>query len=201
MEGRGEKKAARNAKAALRSGMSQFLTDIKEAARAKKWKWNLVPCGSRDEAYRAFERARTDRDKTVVGLLVDAEGPVDTASRKHWMEKETKWNLAGVSEDVLHLMIQTMETWIVADPDALSQYYGPNFQAKALPGSSNLEEVDKATVMNSLQKATGNTKKGSYHKIKHASELLPKIDSRIVRDRCPSCERLFQTILNIIATH
>ena len=39
---------------------------------------------------------------------------------------------------------------------------------------------------------------GVYHKIRHASDLLKRIDSSKVRDRCPSCERLFDVMIRAI---
>lgn len=47
MEGGGE---TAEAKAQIRLGMSEFLRDLREAARRKRWFWKVVPCGSRVEA-------------------------------------------------------------------------------------------------------------------------------------------------------
>jgi hypothetical protein len=44
------------------------------------------------------------------------------------------------------------------------------------------------------------TKKGKYHKIDHAADLLEEIDTAKVRHRCPSCERLFATLTRAIDT-
>jgi hypothetical protein len=92
-----------------------------------------------------------------------------------------------------------METWILADPDAVAKYYGKDFRASALPpASSNLETVRKETVEQSLNNATRDTQKGRYEKIRHASELLARIDPGKVRAQCARCDRLFVTVRGII---
>ena len=101
-------------------------------------------------------------------------------------------------EDTINLMVQTMETWIVADPDALSTYYGQNFNGNVLPGRTNLEEVAKREVARVLNQATERTTKGRYHKIRHASDLLKRIDVERVKQRCPHCARLFNVLGRMI---
>ncbi len=198
MEGGGEKRDSRHARHVLREGMNEFLHEIREAARTKAVRWKLVPSGSRDAAFAAFQQACSQYDNTVVVLLVDSESPVHTSPRNHLVTRETKWDLAGISEEVVHLMIQSMETWIVADPDNLSQYYDQHFQRNALPSPHNLEGRSKVDISNSLKRATQRTSKGAYHKIRHASDLLKRIDPQLVRERCSSCNRLFNFLLQII---
>jgi hypothetical protein len=190
MEGGGRGK---DTKVALRLGMNAFLGSLKEAAHAKAWSWNLVPCGGRDQAYKAFNHARAAGEYAVVVLLVDAEEAVNAGPCAHLSSRD-RWNLAGVGDNVMHLMVQVMETWIVADPDALAVYYGQQFRRNALPRTQNLEEVAKRDIAKALERATHDTKKGDYHKIRHASALLKRIDPAKARRRCPSCERLFRDL-------
>jgi len=42
------------------------------------------------------------------------------------------------------------------------------------------------------------TQKKEYLKIRHAAALLERIDPDVVRRRCPSCDRLFVTIIHRI---
>ena len=109
------------------------------------------------------------------------------------------WNLGLATDDMVHLMVQSMETWIVADPDALAKYYGQRFNANAVPNSTNLESVSKARIISALEQATGRTQKGVYHKIRHASEILKKIDHQRVQQRCPACGRLFNALEQTIS--
>ena len=144
MEGGGDSGDNGGSRAELRRGMEIFLTEIKEACRERNRRWKLVCCGSRNDAYRGFQNARARRDADIVVLLVDSEGPVGGLSCSAYLAKRDRWALDGVCEDAIHLMVQTMEAWIVADPDALSAYFGQGFQANALPRRPNLEEVEKS---------------------------------------------------------
>ena len=194
MEGGGDDKGG---KASLRQGMDALLRPLKEAARAKALRWKLVPCGGRDKALQGFRNAAVNGDDAIVVLLVDAEGPVNRAPRSH-LESRDGWDMSFASEDKIHLMAQVMETWIIADPDALSTYYGQNFNGNVLPRMTNLEEVAKEDVERVLDQATEHTRKGQYHKIKHASELLKRIDVERVKQRCPHCARLFNVLGRMI---
>ena len=107
-------------------------------------------------------------------------------------------DLRAISEESIHLMIQIMETWIIADADALVKYYRQHFQNTALPPTQNLEGIEKEQVYKALERATARTQKGAYRKIGHAAALLADIDTAIVRRRCPSCDRLFATLAHAI---
>ena len=104
-------------------------------------------------------------------------------------------------DDAIHLMVQTMETWILADSEALANYYGQNFARNALRKSDNLEKVSKVDVEQALKQATQETQKGAYHKnkIKHASDLLKRIDPQKVRKKCRHCDRLFSMLNHAMA--
>ena len=185
-------------KAALRQGMNAFLGEIKDAARMRSWKWNLVPCGGRAQAFRAYRNAKKSNDSSIVVLLVDSEGPVETRVHQHLKERD-EWNVAEEEEAHIHLMVQTMETWIVADASALAECYQKDFNSTALPRPADLETVPKSDIASSLMRATDKTQKGKYHKIRHASDLLKKIDPQIVRSRCSHCARMFDLLGKEIA--
>ena len=194
MEGGGEGNAT---KAALRQGMDTFLQPLKEAARDKALSWKLVCCGPRNEAFQRFQNAVNSREATVNVLLVDAERPVNQSPRLHLRDRDG-WNLRFTPEETVRLMVQTMETWIVADAAALTSYYGKDFRANKLPKATNLETVPKTTVERSLDEATKSTQKGRYHKIRHASDLLKLIDVDRVKARCTHCQRLFDDLERIV---
>jgi hypothetical protein len=195
MEGGGDSSST---KTALRQGMECFLDSLKKKARLKSLSWKLVCCGGRQQAFDAFMNAKRQGDMLVVVLLVDAESPVTAVDARAHLSARDAWDLNGAINTTIHLMTQTMEAWIVADPETLGQYYGQRFEKNALPRAQNLELVEKAAVAAALNKATRNTKKGIYHKIRHASELLARIDPKKVRQRCPSCCRLFTDVAQAI---
>ena len=190
MEGGGNGKDTRSA---LRQGMDGFLGEVKEAARARSWRWKLVCCGPRHEAFRGFQNAIRNGDDTTVLMLVDAEGPVNRAPREHLQEQDG-WDMRGTEDDAVHLMVQTMETWIVADSETLGEYYEQGFNTKVLPRRANLEEAPKSEVERCLNQATTGTRKGRYHKIRHAGDLLRRVDANKAKARCRHCRRLFDVL-------
>ena len=163
MEGGG---GGKESKAALRMGMRKFLGEFDSVSRRRGWRLDLIPCGPRNEAYQLFQNARKKSEAGIVVLLVDSESEVaaGTAPIDHLREMD-QWDFHNVDSDVIHLMVQTMETWIVADPATLRAYYGSGFQEGFLPLQTVLEEVSKEDIAKALNRATRGTKKGKYHKI------------------------------------
>lgn len=176
-------------KAQLRQGFDALLAPQKDAARARQMRWKLVLCGSRNATYDAFQHATKTAGSEIVVLLVDAEEPVATstpAGRATHLATRDGWNLAGVTAERIHLMTQCMEAWVIADAGALAAFYGQGFRPGALPKRNVLDDEPKASLYTALEAATKHTQKGSYGKIKHASELLKRIRPAIVATRCTS---------------
>jgi hypothetical protein len=86
MEGGG---VGKDSKAALRLGMEAFLIPLKDAVRAKAWKWRLVCCGGRNATFDGFRNAVENGDDTIVALLVDAEEAVNGPVRAHPIPETT----------------------------------------------------------------------------------------------------------------
>jgi Domain of unknown function (DUF4276) len=186
------------AKAAVRQGMGEFLRDLRDRARRKRWRWKIVACGDRVSTKNAFLNARAQHPETYAVLLVDSETPVDVLPKAH-LEQRDRWNLTGVPEDHVQLMAQVMETWFVADPVRVQAYYGKDFNAGALPNHAQPESVLKTAVTSGLEKATQNTKRGRYHKIRHGGDLLERIAPDTVKQKCPHCKRLFDSVEALLA--
>ena len=155
-----------------------------------------MPCGGRKAAYDAFVTAIRNEPASINVLLVDSEDGVaaetgdanrDAEARVAHLNSRDGWDLTAVSAECIHLMVQCMEAWIVADPDALAKFYGQYFAHNSLPVRPNLEEEPKQGVYDKLDRATSDRRltKGRYGKIKHAAELLQRIDPDKVANRCP----------------
>ena len=198
MEGGGD---TANTRRRLRRGMDGFLRELKAKCRESRWNWRMTPSGGRDETLRDFDNARRRaRPGEVVVLLVDSEAPISAASPAAHLRTEARQarRLKGAPDDAVHLMVQTMETWIAADREALESYYGRGFDGNALPKAADLETIGKDDVAGALARATRRTGKGSYKKIEHASGLLARIDPAKARRRCRHCDRLFSVLTHAI---
>ncbi len=190
MEGGGDDEERQ---AALRTGMESFLTRGLAGGEVRP---RVVPCGGRSDARDRFRRAVEVRKDAAAVLLVDSEQRVTAATaREHLRQRpEDGWDLSFASEDRVHLMIQAMETWVVADRKALALYYGEGFDECELPETDELESVSKGSVAGALRAATENSARRRYHKIWHARDLLRQMNPDTVQDRCPACRRLFDTL-------
>ena len=177
----------------FRKGFSDFFSLLKSAARKKRLQWRIVVCGARTEAFKDFDLALQDHPDAFNVLLVDSESAV-TGNPLEYLRSEKGWMVRDVDEEHCHLMVQMMEAWLVADKAALVQYYDQGFNCKAIPGNPNVEEIEKTDLEKSLKEATKNTRKGEYHKTRHAAHLLGMVDVSMVRRAAPYCDRLFRTL-------
>jgi hypothetical protein len=101
----------------------------------------------------------------------------------------------GVEDKHCHLMVQTMESWLIADRERLREYYGRDFHENALPKNPNVEAIEKNLLIKALENATRNTQKGSYHKTRHAPDILEQIRLGEVVKGAKSCQRLCSTLV------
>jgi len=156
---------------ALREGFGRLFAKVSPSSRLK---W--VAGKSTAETRKRFELGRASNPEDRCLLLIDQEDL--TSSR-------------GASE---FWMVQLMEAWFLADPEALKRYYGEGFQASALPRRPNVEEIPKDDVTRALRNATVKTTKGKYHKTAHGPDLLGVIDPTLLRRAAQNCDLLFQAV-------
>lgn len=181
-------------KAVIRLGFRAFFKAFHEAARKRKGGVTVIACGSRKSAFDDFRAALGMHPAAFCILLVDSEGPVDGKPWEH-LHNRDGWKKPSAADDQCHLMVQTMESWFIADLKALEKFYGQGFNASAIPKHVDVEKVEKKQVSSALRDASRQThEKGRYHKIRHASKLLERIDPETVRGRAPHCDRLLKTL-------
>lgn len=187
----------RDTKRQIRQGFSNFLKDLVQIARSKKIKWDIIVCGSRNNAFRSFMNALEDYPNAFNVLLVDSEASVTKPPWEHLKDRDN-WNSAGIDDTHCHLMVQSMEAWFIADIDTLKTFYGQKFKENSIPKIPNVEKIDKDSLEPTLKAATRDTSKGEYQKIQHASKLLEMLDVAKVRKAAPSCDRLFTTLAQLM---
>lgn len=181
-------------KTECRRGFSEFFRKILPAGKQPR----IIACGSRNEALDDFRTALRKHPDEHVVLLVDSEAPVQP-NPSVWahLKQRDGWDPpAGATEDNTHLMVQCMEAWLLADPDALAEYFGQGFQPSALPKNPHVESIAKQDLYRGLQTATRQTKtKGEYSKGAHSFAVLALVDANKVRRASPHAERLAIVLL------
>ena len=158
---------------------------------------SIVACGSRNAAYDRFRNAlaRASRDDIVM-LLVDSEDPVADIDRT-WqhLQRRDGWQRPhnAENEDVL-FMTTCMETWIVADHNALREHFGPSMQPGALPPMDELERRSRQDVLRRLEHATRDCP-ATYAKGPKSFAVLGMLNPNTLTQCLPSFSRA-RRILN-----
>jgi hypothetical protein len=88
-------------------------------------------------------------------LLIDSEKPVKDVA-KPWKVLEQECPVWADDKNC-YLMVQCLETWLLADADSLRTYYNRNkktFQDNKLKAWGDLEAIPRKTLQNALEEAT-----------------------------------------------
>jgi len=195
-------------KTACRQGFAEFLGKAGLVGHMPR----VVAGGSRNRAFDMFCTAIQSGESAL--LLVDSEEAIkpvaqpgnaalaaDRALWKPWVHLKQRlgdgWSMPDGSEDAqCHLMVQCMESWLLADRDVLSGFFGQGFKPAALPAVSRaLEGLDKPLIYQALAQATGDCKtKTAYGKGDHSFKLLALIDPAKVFSASPWAQRFIETL-------
>jgi hypothetical protein len=186
VEGGGDSKLLRTA---CRRGFSEFLTKAGLQGHMPR----IVACGGRKQAYDDFCIALR-RSQPVAMLLVDSEDAVKVSSPwAHLLQRTADaWPMPPDATDGnCHMMVQCMETWLLADRNALMMFFGQGYAANALPAEQNaIEAIPKVVVYQALANATKDCKtKAPYGKGEHSFKLLALIDPAKVMAASPWANR------------
>lgn len=138
----------------------------------------LVACGGRSAVFDDFQTAhRQGGAAGFVAMLVDSEEPLADVERT-WdhLRKRDSWSRpAGAEDEQVLFMTTSMETWIVADREALRRHYGGRLQENALPPVQGLEQRSREEVYECLTWAT-RTCPNTYAKGRRSYEVLRALD-------------------------
>ncbi len=183
-----------------RKGFSNFL----KKAGLEGFMPRIVACGGREATFNSFCTAIKNGENAF--LLVDSEEPVkaeyQNGSPETWkpfshLQERDKWDKPqNADETHCHLMTQCMETWLIADRNALAKYFSKHFNANALPAlGTDLEAKTKSDIYDILRRATSRCNK-HYDKGDNSFEILETIDPAIVTSQCAWAKR-FVDILKV----
>lgn len=144
----------------------------------------VIVCGGRKIAYDQFCDALEDGEAEV-WLLVDAEETAPAGSSPWAHVKARKgdgWEKpASATDEQLHFMHVCMETWLLADPAALTKVLGPKLDKSKLPSLSSLESSDKKKIYSALSAAAKPTPSGDYGKGEHSFRILAEVSPAKLR--------------------
>jgi hypothetical protein len=195
LEGGGDQKDSRRR---LQSGFGTFLAEMKRHANEKGILFRIVACGGRNCVVDDFEVAIRKHPNAFNLLLVDSEGPVTCDTPREHLRSQNCHPRQRIWDDQCHLMVQTMEAWLIADRERLAEYFGRGFHERSLPPNRNVEDIDKQVLAKSLEKAAKPTRKKGYDKTRDAPKILEMIRAPVVQDKAPFCKRLFVTLTDKI---
>ncbi len=136
--------------------------------------------------------------------MVDSEEPVETHSSPwdHLTAKD-KWKKPETTEDnQAHLMVQCMEAWFMADPEAVVKHFDKGLKVADLPTTvdGDIEQISKAKITVALNKAAKRvrkargTKKQGYDKVEDGFPLLEVIDPKKVCEASKHARRPRETL-------
>ena len=169
-----------------------FAAFLEKAGMAGKMP-RIVACGTRGHAYDRFSTALEAGVNAL--LLVDAESRVTAQGAWQHLQQQDRWSRpTGASDRQCHLMVQCMESWFLADVDALASYFGQGFQRRSLPRNRDVEEVPKDDVQNGLDRAARATAKRGYRKGRDSFDILATLDPGRLGDASPHADRFIQSL-------
>ena len=134
------------------------------------------------EAVKKF-RALSQNNK---GLLIDLDAP---ESKR---DKDLSDNHLGELKVYVFYMIQEMEAWFLSQPQLLENFY-KDIDWKDL---YDIEASQIARPSTILQEKTRYSNRRKYHKIKHAVELLPMLNTKKLSADFIDFQRLISTLKN-----
>ena len=205
VEGGGDSAAL---KTACREGFARFL----EKAGLSGHMPRIVACGGRQDAFDSFCTALKNGESAL--LLVDSEAPVALAAqlddatvkdvRNQWLpwlhllhRPGDGWEKpAGAQDMQCHLMVQCMESWLLADRASLKVFFEQGFLENQLPPDNrDVEAIAKNELYQSLANATRTCKtKAQYGKGEHSFKLLALLDPVKVMDVSPWARRFIDEL-------
>jgi hypothetical protein len=149
----------------------------------------IVACGGRSAAFSDFKTALNNAGDTVF-LLIDSEWPVaDVERTRAHLHARDNWQIPnGASDEHFLFMTTCMETWIVADREALRAHFGQGLREAELPPLLDLESRERHAVQRSLEAATRNCGE-VYRKGRVSFALLGSLQPDRLASHLPSFRR------------
>lgn len=157
----------------LRQGFDKLLSKKMDQNKPK-----IILGNGKSQAIKKFLHFIDEGEE--VGLLMDLDQPEANRNKDLQAQKLEKY------KDQIFYMIQALEAWFISQPEILDNYFNSDI-SKKLPKRRPAEIPEPK---DALKKATKGTKKGEYHEIKHAVELLKRLDATKLESEFPDFKNL-----------
>ena len=180
----------------LRAGFGKLFENHIERARQNRIRFDMIAGGSNAETVRGFLRYCRLNPSDLNVLLIDSEGPAPSAAEAiRALRSRSYWdaNVAPEEDERVNFMVQAMEAWFIADPQALERHFGNGFGVGSLPNQQNAESISPNGLTDSINqalRAVGGRRRRKYDKVRDGARLLALINEATVRRNCPSFARL-----------
>lgn len=192
----GNKGADAHEMARLRESWRYFFREIDPLYQGQV-DFKVTLCSGIESTFKIFQDACLRRLPTQrCLLLVDSDGAlVEGACPKAFLGKvHSTWQLPPrEGAEVYHCMVQTFESWLLADREAAAAYFGCD--PASLPDERSVDGLSKKRLGEILAAACGR----KYDKIKDGAALLKKVDPAKVQAHSPHCRRLFENLRAALA--
>jgi hypothetical protein len=195
VEGGGE---GRDVRIRCREGFSKLAASAGFTGRMPKF----VACGSRNETFKKFRIAIGAEDEYSL-LLVDSEDPVPTDnvtvdSPVAWDHLKTRdsWERPpGTANDQAQLMVTSVETWLMADKEALASVFGPQLNRSAVFSLPGLEARSRQDLLEALKAATEPCgPKKMYDRGPRSFEILARVSAAVLCEHLSYFARFVDTL-------
>ena len=177
-----------------REGFRKLLENCDFGAQRKMPR--LTACGGRDSAFDDFKIAHKNNPPGgFVALWVDSEEPLANleAAWKHLLTRDGWRQPDGATDEQVLFMTTCMETWFVADRQALQAHFKNKLQDSALPPLQDLETRSRHDVQDKLSHATRDCS-NAYEKGSRSFEILGKLNPGELKKHLPSFVRVFRIL-------
>ena len=119
---------------------------------------------------------------------------MDLDKEESGRDQDLQQNRLTEHKDAVFYMIQEMESWFLSQPDVLDKYYGITTTGKKVSEMmTNRKPAEITNPKEELKRITKALNKGEkYHEIKHAVELLMRLDATKLEKDFPDFKRLIE---------